>query len=75
MATKVKVVQEKNKPVPTEVIAASIKDIADGVKKMRAGRLNDTAIVYLVHRASGVAMNDVRKVINGMESLEREYLK
>lgn len=73
---KIKVVKAEDKEViPTEVIAQSIKEISEGVKKIRAGKLNEKALIILVHKASGVATDTVRRVINGMESLEREFLK
>lgn len=61
--------------VPTEIIAQSIKEISDGVKKLRAGKLNDKALVFLIHKSSGVASDTVRAVMRGMENLEKEFLK
>lgn len=61
--------------VPTEIIASSIQVIADGVKKMRAGRLTDKAIVLLLHHASGVSQRDIKNVIDHMEKLAATYLK
>lgn len=79
---KVKVIQNEEKPMPVEVIAESIKSISDGVKKMRSGPLSDNAIYLLIHHASPSvgysgkpSMKQVRSVIEGMESLEKTYLK
>lgn len=81
---KIKVVQpEKGEVVSTEIIATSIVAIAAAVRRMRSGRLNDTALVLLVHHACpssgrmrgrpGIA--EVRAVLAGLDALERTYLK
>lgn len=60
---------------PADVIAAAIVEISEGVKRLRAGRLNDRAIVLLLHASTSVAQRDIKAVLNGLESLEVEYLK
>lgn len=85
MANKVVVRQDEQKPVPVEVLAASIRSISDGIKKLRAGPLNDKAIVLLIQHAaphvggrSGygqISTKEIRAVIEGMDALEATYLK
>jgi len=60
---------------PPAVVANCIATISRGVRELRAGRLNDRAIVTLVHEACGVARRDIKAVINALESLEATYLK
>lgn len=80
---KVTVVQSKTDPIPTEVLATSIKSISDGIKKLRAGRLNDKALLLLIQHACPSVkkygpkpgMGEVRAVLEAMENLERTYLK
>lgn len=78
--------QDENKPVPVEVLAESIKAIAEGFRKVKAGPLNERAVVLLVQHACPnvgtgyrskrpVTAKEVRAVLAGLESLEREYLK
>lgn len=77
--------QDKDAPVPVEVLAAGILAISEGVKKLRAGRLNDNALVLLItHAAPGVgrgyakkkiSAKEVRAVLEGIEQLEATYLK
>jgi len=77
--------QDAEKPVPVEIIADSIVSISDGLRKLRAGRLNDRALILLIQHASPMAgagrlrkpisAKEVRAVLEGIESLEREYLK
>lgn len=83
------VLKQPEKPeehVPIEVIADSIVAISEGIKKLRAGRLNDKALILLiVNSAPGyggkytqkkhVSAWQVKAVLDGLEGLEREYLK
>jgi hypothetical protein len=85
MAKKVVIKQDPDLAVPTEVIATAIESIAEGVRKLRSGRLTDDALVLLITNASPayggkynkskVGSLAVRAVLEGMENLEREYLK
>lgn len=78
--------QTKDAEVPVEVLADAIVAISAGVKKMRAGRLTEDAIILLIQNAapsikkgySGkqpISQKTVRAVLQGMEALERTYLK
>ena len=75
MALKSLVVKPGDDPPPPEVIAQSIVDIAAGMKRLNAGRLNRNALVLLLHHASRVGMRDIERVLEGLDSLERLYLK
>ncbi len=84
MKTKVTVKQDEEKPVAVEVLAASIKAIADGVKKLREGPMNEKALLLLIqHNTRGcgkygsghASTGDIRAVLESMESLEAAYLK
>jgi len=84
MARTVKVVKNPEQPEPTAVIAEAILAISEGVKRLRASRLNDRALVLLIQHAcpsvgkfnqKPVSAKEVRSVLDGIESLEREYLK
>lgn len=74
----VKVTQPEGKEVPTEVLSSAIVSIADGIKKLRSGRLNDRALFLLIQHASpgsNLSQRDIKAVLSGIESLERIYLK
>ncbi len=83
----VQIKQMEDNPIPTEVIADSIIAISDGIRKLRAGRLNDNALFLLIQHAApnphsgrfgsprSLSIKDIRAVINGIESLEKTYLK
>lgn len=70
----------KQKPlaaeIPVEVIAQDIAAIAEGMRKMRSGRLTDRAIVTLIHHAAqGVSRRAIVEVMDTIESLHAIYLK
>ena len=81
----VKVIENPNNVVTVEVLADSIKAIADGVKRLRAGRLNDRALYLLIQHACpsvgpkytyrNVTQAEVKAVLEGIANLEKEYLK
>lgn len=74
---KVQIVQKPEKEIPVDVLAESIVAIADGVKKLRASRLNDKALYLLIQHASDgkPPVATIRAVMDGMASLEGVYLK
>lgn len=84
MVRKVIVKQAEGKPeVTTEVLAQSIREIAEGMRSLRRGRLNDKALVLLIHHAAKPAtkygakpsQSDVRIVLDAIESLDAQYLR
>ena len=70
---KTKIIQPE-KEIPTEVLAASIKEIADGMRKIRAGKLNERALLVLLHDATGIRIPAIREVLEGLENLDKRYL-
>jgi hypothetical protein len=77
--------QNPDKPVPVEVLAESIKAISRGIEKLLAGPLKDETLYLLIAKAAPnvggkygngpMSTRQVRAVIQGIKSLEREYLK
>jgi hypothetical protein len=67
-------VGEGGKPVPTEIIAESIVEIAQGMKRFRAGRLNDRALVILLSAETGIGRGVIETVLKAMADLEEIYL-
>jgi len=68
-------VSVKETEAPTEIIADSIVSISEGIRKLRSGRLNDRAIVILIHHVCGIGQREIRSVLDAMETLESNYLK
>ena len=71
----VKVIQDKEVPVPAKVIAAEIVVIADGMRQLNSTRLTRRAIIALIHDNSGLAKGTIEIVLNNLESLEETWLK
>lgn len=78
--------QNEENPVPVEIMAEAIIAISQGVKKLRAGPLNERALLLLITNAAPMAgkslysrtpvsQKHVKAVLAGIEQLEREYLK
>lgn len=81
--TKATIKQTEGKEVPTEIIAQEILTMSEGIKKLRAGRLNDRALILLIQGAcptgsykdKAISQKTIRTVLNAIESLSVEYLK
>lgn len=73
MGTKVTVPETLERSA--EVIADDIKAIAEGVRKLRAGRLNERALLLLVASASGVNQTICKDVLDGLATLDKRFLK
>lgn len=58
-----------------ELMSTQIREISISMKKLREGKLNEKALLLLVANASGQAQWIVKAVMNGMESLEKQFLK
>lgn len=73
----VKVVQPQPpaEPIPAEVIASAIVELAEGMRKLNETRLKRDAIVTLIARTSSVPRSTIELVLNNLEELERTWLK
>ena len=71
---KTKVVQTEPE-IPVEILAQSIKDISEGIRKMRSGRLTDRAIILLIADNCNVGKPAIKEVLESMNSLSKKYLK
>lgn len=74
-AAKTAVKQTPEKEVPAEVLATSIVTIADGMRKLRASRLTERALVALLQDATGLSQRNIKTVLVGLDDLERMYVK
>lgn len=74
---RVRVVQpdEPAQRVTYEILATAVRELAQGVKKLRASPLNDRAIILLLHDTTGISKRDIQSMLDSMENLERTYLK
>lgn len=77
--------QRPDEEVPTEVLAQEIVALSAGIKKLRAGRLNDRALHLLIQNAAPsiagryktapLSLKTINAVLEGIEGLEAAYLK
>lgn len=83
MTTRAAVRQDPDNEIPTEIIAAHIVAIADGIKRLRSGKLNDKALFLLIQQASPtqggsgarIPISVIRDVFDGIDSLKATYLR
>ena len=65
--------------VPVEIIADALVAISAGITKLRAGRLNDKALLMLIQHACPASdrpsISSIRTVLDAVESLRSEYVK
>lgn len=62
-------------PVPYVVLAQSIAEIADAMKKIRATRLRQDTLVTLLAHTTKLPRKDITYVLNALDSLEIAHLK
>jgi hypothetical protein len=74
-AGRVKVVQDELDPVPVELLATSIWDIAEAAKRMEASGLKRDGLVILLAESAGEKRTSVRAVLFALERLADDYLK
>lgn len=76
--SKVTVVQDKDNPIATEIIAQAIVDISAAMKKMNDSRLTRRAIIALVREQMSqpvLSKRDINRVIECLSDLEHEFIK
>lgn len=75
MTRAVTVKQDPENEIGAEIIAKSIVDIADAMKKINATRLSRRALVILISSNSKLPMSKVELVLNNLDALADIYLK
>lgn len=66
---------ENPNDIPVKIIADSIVAMASAVRKMNSSRLTREALVYLLHKKSGVGIGQVESVLWALDNLETHWLK
>lgn len=85
---KVTVTQNEDEQVTVEILAESIKAIAEGIDKLLKGPLKRSALVLLIRNAAPkvkgknqyspktlISASDVEAVLEGIQNLKKEFLK
>lgn len=56
-------------------IADEIRRVSKAVRRFRDGPINRRCVGVLLRDATGLGLNDIYAVMDGLESLEERYLK
>lgn len=77
IANKIIVKQSANpdEEIPFEVMAQSIKNLAELGKKIKASKLSQRAVLVLLRDMTGESMETIRKILDSLPELEKRYLK
>lgn len=70
----VKIVQEEEKPIEREVMAASLIKLSDAADKlMRSGLSQGDLVALIQRRCKGLGFNDISRVLDGIDALRKQY--
>lgn len=75
MAKNIEVKLNEEQPESTEIIAASIIKISDGFSRLLRSGLNERALLVLIKDHTGVAMHEVKKVMDCLPRLKEIYCR
>ncbi len=70
---KVKILQNPEEPIETEVLANHIVKISEGFKKLLNGGLRQETIVLLIHAHTNVGKPAIRDVLKTLPLLRQLY--
>jgi hypothetical protein len=65
--------QKPEEPIAPEIIAQAIIDISTNAQKALSAGLSKEAIVTLIHAQGGVGKPDIRRVLDNLASLRRDW--
>lgn len=68
---------DKDKPLPVEIIAESIVEVAKGFRAMRNSRLTRRAIMILIKDSctGNVTLSDISKIMDAAADLDKNFIK
>lgn len=69
------IIVKPTETAPTEIIADAIVGLAEAVRKLRSGRLNDKAIIVLLSNQSGMGQREIKHLLDHIEYLPHAFLK
>lgn len=67
--------QDPKNPIPAEILAASIIDIAKAAKLVTQGKLTRNCLAALIKDKTGISKNQILIVLEALDSLEKDWLK
>jgi hypothetical protein len=68
---------DKENPIPVEVIAEAIIQVAKGFQAMRNSKLSRRAIILLIKDScpGNPAISDISNILDSAASLDKKYIK
>jgi hypothetical protein len=72
---KISVTQNNENPIATEILAESIVEISKAMKQIKSSRLNERALLVLLKDATALNFNEIKRVLDSLETLEDMFLK
>jgi hypothetical protein len=77
MSTKPAVQIVNDAEAPAEILASAIVTIAEGMRKLRAGKLADRALLLLIQDAcpNNIGLDKIRMVLDGIGDLSKRYVR
>lgn len=62
-------------PEPLEIIAESIIEISQAVKKINQSRVDRKVVLLLIKHQTGISFSQIEKVLDAAANLEKHYIK
>ena len=75
MITKIKVVKNKEKPEPINILAEAIIKIGNNFEALSQSGLNREAIIILIHDHSKVSKRDISIVLENLRLMKGWYCR
>lgn len=69
------VITQPINPIPVAILAESIVEIAEAMRKINSTNLNRRALLVLLKDASGVSMVEIQNVLNKLADLDKLFCK
>lgn len=68
---------DEDKPIPVEIIAQAIIDVAAAAKKLKESKLKERAILLLIQDSieGSCALGTIRAVLDSAANLDKRYIK
>jgi hypothetical protein len=72
---RVKVINDKETPVPKEILAEAIVRISESMVKLHKSGLNEKAVIALVKDYTGYSKAMIKIVLDSLADLKRAYCR
>ena len=56
-------------------IADAVVEVSAAIKNLKNGKLNSKAILVLLAHSTGLPQRDIKKVLDGLDTLAKTYVK